>query len=146
MKRVHPLNVDDLPQVVRQAQPSASGQIKSTRSFQIDRPKLSKKQPGRVNNILIYGEYPVNSITNDNDDMDNNLHIREKAPRGKLIKSEYKNTSSRNQNNAENDDKTSMALTLEKTHHEWIATLRANTFRAILSNKFDLTLFFSDSF
>ena len=45
------------------------------------------------------------------------------------------------QNNAENDENSNIDLMLEKTHHEWVATLRTNTFGEILSNEYHLTSF-----
>ena len=141
MKKVHPLNVKDLSQSVRQAQFRASCKIKSIGSFQIDRPKLRLKPSDSVGPIVIYDEYPVNSITNDNDEEDNNIHRREQASKGRTVISEDENIPSRHQNSAENEDNTNLALTLEKTHHEEIATLRANRFRVVLSNECDLKFF-----
>ena len=73
--------------------------------------------------------------------LDINLDIGEEVPKKRAMTNEDENTPSRGENIPENDGNSNISLALEKTHHEQVATLRTNTFRAILSNEYHLTSF-----
>ena len=156
MKRIYPLNdlisstpvitlptanAKNLSPIEKQVSPSALRPNISVESRQIARSKLKEKSLDIVGNIATGNEYPVNSNNTDNAELDNNLNIREQVPKKRSMVSENENNSSHNQNIAENNENSSIALALQKRHHERVATIRTNTFRAILSNEFEVTLF-----
>ena len=141
MKKVHPVNGEDLSQINKQASPTATSQNTSASRRQIASSKVSEKPADNAENIVSFDEYPVNSNNKDNAVLDNNLDIGEEVPKKRAMTNEDENTPSRGENIPENDGNSNISLALEKTHHEQVATLRTNTFRAILSNEYHLTSF-----
>jgi len=139
MNKIQPLNVDDLSQIEQQASSNASQLNISDGTRQISRSIPRENLSDIESNILSCDDYPAYSNTKNNSNLDNNVELSEEVPRRRSTVNEDRNTPSRSQNSAENDS--NIAATLEKTHHEHVATLRTNTFRAIISNEFDLTLF-----
>ena len=137
---ISPVTGKDLSQK-KQASPNQRRPNITVRSIQEARSKLRETPSGIVENIATEEDNPVNPKATENTDLDQNNDRKVEIPKTRSTVSEDANNPSHDQKNAENDENSIIALTLEKEHHQRIASLRTNTFRAILSNQFDLTLF-----
>ena len=137
-------NVKDLSESENQASSSESSPNISVRRYQLAGSKLIEMPSNTLGNIVTHDEYPIHPLSSnsdDNTDLHKKVDIEEEVPKRESMVSEDENTTSHYQNNAENDHNSNMTLALEEIHHEQIATLRTNTFCAILTNQFDLTIF-----